>query len=200
MVSALGDAPFQQPAVMALLATVLALTPESAARRSDRFLGWTAIAAVACALPFGVQSWLGARLVSRARDDLGLDARIALLEHAARIDPRSGEAALELGLARLEHGSAERALANVGTDVAIGNAHMQRGATAEAIAAYRRALGRHPALFRAHANLAEALRAEGELDEAERHLEAARELQPHHPKLAHIAEQLRRDRIDANTR
>jgi tetratricopeptide (TPR) repeat protein len=83
--------------------------------------------------------------------------------------------------------------------VALGNALTRQGAGEQAIAAYRRALALHPTLFRAHANLAEVLRHHGALDEAARHLEAARQLQPHHPKLAQIAEQLRRDRIDAET-
>ena len=47
---------------------------------------------------------------------------------------------------------------------------------------------------------AEALRRAGNLEGAERELAAARELQPNHPKLQRIAEQLRRDRIDAATR
>jgi tetratricopeptide (TPR) repeat protein len=209
-VASFGDAPLEQPAVVALCACALALTPAAPARKSDRALGIVTLAAVACALPLSLQSWLGARLVSRAREDIAFEERIALLERACTIDPRSGDAALEAGLGWLEHGDAERALgfldrsralmANVGTDVAIGNAELMRGHKEAAIAAYQRALGLHPGLFRAHANLAEALREAGDLDAASRHLEAALELQPHHPKLERIAEQLRRDRIEAATR
>jgi hypothetical protein len=48
--------------------------------------------------------------------------------------------------------------------------------------------------------LVEALRRAGDFDGAERELAVARQLQPHHPKLARIAEELRRARIDADTR
>jgi hypothetical protein len=66
--------------------------------------------------------------------------------------------------------------------------------------ALRRALELHPARFAAHANLAEAARRAGELPLAERHLAAAKELQPHHVKLREITERIRRDRIDDASR
>jgi tetratricopeptide (TPR) repeat protein len=91
-------------------------------------------------------------------------------------------------------------MANVGTDVALGNAHLGTGALGPAIAAYQAALARHPGSFRGHANLAEALRRQGRLAEATQHLEVARRLLPGHPKLAELAERLTRDRQEAEVR
>src|SRR6185503_8759423 len=115
------------------------------------------------------------------------------LEQAARIDPRSGEIALALGLARQELGDAAAALealrrsrtlfANLGTDLAIGNAELEFGRPDAALAAFRRALGRHPGYFRAHANAAVVLARLARFDEAEAELRLARLLQPGHPKL-----------------
>ncbi len=208
-VCTLGDAPLRQPAVIAILCLVLAATPRLERRRTDSLLAVATLVAVVVLLPAAASRWLGDRRLTAARE-LPLADRRAQLSRAAAGDPQSGELALALGLAHLEVGEPKAALAelersrgllaNLGTDVAIGNAHMQLGAISAAIAAYRRALTRHPALFRAHANLAEALRVAGELEQATRHLAVARELMPNHPKLTRIAERLRRDRIDAATR
>jgi len=65
------------------------------------------------------------------------------------------------------------------------------------VAAFERALALHPGSFRARANLAEALRRMRALDRAEHELAIAKRLQPGHPKLAAMTEQLRRDRIAA---
>lgn len=144
-------------------------------------------------------TWLGARLSSRARA-AAPGERAALLAHAARVDPRSGEIALERGLDALLAGDAAAALpelwrsrsllANVGTDVAIGNAELGRGRPDAAVAAYQRALRRHPGSFRAHANLAMAYGQLGALALARQHLATARALQPGHPKLAEMAQRL----------
>jgi Flp pilus assembly protein TadD len=116
------------------------------------------------------------------------------------VDPRSGEIALERGLDALLAGDAAAALpelwrsrsllANVGTDVAIGNAELGRGRPDAAVAAYQRALRRHPGSFRAHANLAMAYGQLGALALARQHLATARALQPGHPKLAEMAQRL----------
>jgi len=203
---ALGDAPLHQPGVIAPLALVLASSRPWPSRRARQLAHAACLVAAVALLPAAARSWLSSRLLSRARS-ADLSERMTLLGRAVEIDPRSGEAALLQGLARLELGDATGALgelersrgrlANLGTDVAIGNAHVVRGDPAQAIEAYRRALARHPGYFRAHANLAEALRRAGRLGEAERHLAIARQLQPGHPKLARIAEQLRKARIDA---
>ncbi|RLB59316.1 MAG: hypothetical protein DRI90_15560 [Deltaproteobacteria bacterium] len=207
-VCTLGDAPLRQPAVIAILCLVLAATPRLQPRRGDLVLAVATLVAVAVLLPTAASSWLGARRLTAARE-LPLADRLARLGAAVKAEPQSGELALALGLAHLEVGEPQAALAdlersrgllaNLGTDVAIGNAHLQLGATAAAIVAYRRALRRHPALFRAHANLAEALRIAGDLDQAVHHLAVARELMPNHPKLLQTAERLRRDQIDAAT-
>jgi len=207
-VCALGDAPLRQPAVIAVFCLVLAATPRLKRRPTDVVLAAATLLAVIVMLPAAASRWLGARQLTAARD-LPLTERVAQLSRTVEVDPRSGELQLALGLAHLESGDPGAALArlqrsrallaNVGTEVAIGNAHLGLGATPAAIGAYQRALALHPALFRAHANLAEALRLAGELDRAARHLEVARELMPHHPKLQRLAEQLRRDRIDAAT-
>jgi tetratricopeptide (TPR) repeat protein len=166
------------------------------------------LSGTALLLAASVGAWLSARCLTSARDALPAE-RLPLLLRAARLDPRSGEAALVLGLAHLELGDAPAALrelarsrsllANIGTDIAIGNAHMLAGAPERAIAAYTRALARHPGYFRAHANMAEALTSLGRLTEAEAHLATAQSLWPGHPKLPLIAERLRRARIEAET-
>ncbi|MBI4702805.1 MAG: tetratricopeptide repeat protein [Deltaproteobacteria bacterium] len=215
-VCALGDSPLHQPAVVALLGLVLPACGgggQPVARRSGGGLvrgvwgGCLVVAAVL--LPGATRGWLGWRELGAARD-AGLAARGQLLAAAARIDPASGHAALQHGLDLLERGEPERALAelrrsdtllaNLGTPVAMGNALMALGRPERAALAYRRALRWHPAHWRAHGNLAEALAAMGDLDAAERHLGLARRLQPGHPKLARIAEELRRARIERETR
>jgi len=209
MVAAAGDAPMRLTSVILLVALVLAATPPLAPRRPDRLLAIAALLATVALLPRAASDWIGHRRLTSARA-LVLDARATALAGAAKASPSSGEIALARGLARLELGQPKAALpslersrellANVGTDVAIGNCQLQLGNAGAAISAYRRALARHPALVRARVNLAEAHRTAGALDEAERQLTIARELQPHHPKLKRIAEQLRRDRIDEATR
>jgi tetratricopeptide (TPR) repeat protein len=128
--------------------------------------------------------------------------RAGKLERAVRIDPASGEAALELGLARLEMNEAQAAmdelrrsqplLANLGTYVAIGNAQMALGQLDEACASFRQAIALHPAYFRAHMNLVEALRRKGDLLSAREHLNLARETWPGHPQVAEATTRLQR--------
>ncbi|WP_156339265.1 O-antigen ligase family protein [Chondromyces crocatus] len=220
-----GDSPLQQPAVALLMALTLAasgrrdrgaassktpVVPRSG--EGDPFL-WTAgapaalgLVAVALLLAVATRSWLSARQLSDARDVMPA-ARSAMIERAVRLDPWNGEARLALGLARLEEGDAAGALgvlecsrallANVGTDVAIGNAHLELDAPAAAVSAYRRALRHHPGSLRAHANLVEALVRVGKLDDAEVHLDAARSISPGHPRMLAITERVRRARLDA---
>ncbi|EYF04739.1 Hypothetical protein CAP_4215 [Chondromyces apiculatus DSM 436] len=166
------------------------------------------LAVVAPLLAVAVRGWLSDRALSAARDTEPAVGE-AQLARAARLDPWSGEAAFALGIARLEGGDAlgaigalERSavlLANVGTDVALGNALLDLDRDEEAVAAYRRALRRHPGSLRAHANLVEALTRLGRLDEAEVHLGAARAISPGHPRLPAITERLRRARIEAES-
>lgn len=213
MVCASGDSPMHQPGAVVLVALVLGASPRTTRVGARRFALATAaiglvLAGSAALLAMSLGGWLCARRITRANEAL-LDERIGLLASAARVDPRSGEAALALGLARLSIGDARRALddlahsrallANIGTDVAIGNALSVEGEAERAVAAYKRAIARHPGYFRARANVAEALVSLGRLDEAEAQLLVAQSLWPGHPKLAGIAERLRKARIEAAT-
>lgn len=179
-------------------------------RRLRRAVGVALVfAAVAVAMPGQARRWLSQRELVAARG-LGPAPRLVSLERAVALDPSFGEALLELGLHQYQLGqhapalvsldrSADR-LANVSTSVAIGNAKLQTGDTAGAIRAFREALAKHPALVRAHVNLAEALRRDHQWEQASAHVDAARELQPHLPETLKLEEQLRRDTIDAAIR
>ena len=223
-VCAAGDSPMAQPGLVIPLALLLGAShpdedpdPSRKSRRAirlpyPRVTVAIALGCVALLLAAAVATWLGSRKLTRAREGLLPSDRIAALTSATRLDPRSGEAALALGLARLEAGDPTGALAdldrsrallaNIGTDIAIGNAHLLAGgpgAPERAASAYRRALARHPGSFRARVNLAEALIELGALDQARDHLAAARSIYPGHPKLALVAERLRKATIDAET-
>lgn len=170
-----------------------------ASRRVAVGLRCLVLLSAAMLLAPAVSSWLGARLGSRARAAAPVE-RAALLARAARLDPRSGEIALERGLDALLLGEPAAALpelwrargllANIGTDVAIGNAELGLGHPDAAVAAYQRALRHHPGSFRAHANLAMAYGQLGALESARAHLAVARSLQPGHPKLAEMTQRL----------
>jgi O-antigen ligase len=205
--TALGDSPLHQPAVLIVVAVVFPALASGTAWRA--LSGWPA-RAVALALVAGLLApsavrWLGCRVAAPARDAV-LDQRRGILERASSVDRWSGPLALELGLAHLELGRpaealvelerSQRLLANVGTHVAKGNALLGLGRVKDGVKAYREALAWHPGLFRAHANLAEALRRIGDLDGAARHLRLARSLFPGHPKLPNLDRRLRRSRIE----
>lgn len=215
-VCAAGDSPLRQPGIAVLLALVVAASA-AASRSPARFelpprlvpasrLGLLAAAALLLAGATG--GWLAARRLTAAKEALP-DDRAPLLASAARLDPKSGEIALETGLLELESGDAEGALgslrrsrpllANAGTDVAIGNALVLLERHEAALAAYEAALVRHPGSFRAHANIPSPLIALGRLDEAARHLAVASSLWPGHPRLPDMTERLRRARIDKET-
>ena len=111
------------------------------------------------------------------------------------------------GLAFLAEGDSTQALvelhasdvrlANVGTKIAIGNAELGLDRPLLAVAAYREAARLDPGSFRAHANLVYAYTTMRAFDAAEAELSVARSLQPHHPKLARMADGLMRSRMDA---
>jgi tetratricopeptide (TPR) repeat protein len=195
--------------VVALLAWVWAATARIPLGRPFMIVHATVLAGVVLLLPPGLGHWLAQRAMVQARA-AGPARRVALLEHARHLDPGSGEAWLLLGLTHLELGQpaealaslerSRRLLANLGTDVALGNAYLELGQARRAATCYQRALARHPGYFRARANLVEALRQLGQLDEAAEQLRIARQLQPGHPKLGRIAERLRQARIEAETR
>ena len=198
-VAALADSPLRQPAVLAPVVLALASAPRTVpiTFASPRTVVALGLAAAAALLPIAGTTWLGARAASQARD-ADPERKIALLARAAQVDPRSGEIAFAAGVAHLERGEPAAAVAElersrallpqIATDVAIGNAHLMAGDADAAATAYRRALRRDPGSFRAHTNLAVALRRLGRDDDAELHLRAARRIWPHHPVLAEIAE------------
>jgi tetratricopeptide (TPR) repeat protein len=198
-VAALADSPLRQPAVLAPVVLALASAPrtEPITFASPRTVVALGLAAAAALLPIAGTTWLGARAASQARD-ADPERKIALLARAAEVDPRSGEIAFAAGVAHLERSEPAAAVAElersrallpqIATDVAIGNAHLMAGDADAAATAYRRALRRDPGSFRAHTNLAVALRRLGRDDDAELHLRAARRIWPHHPVLAEIAE------------
>jgi len=198
-VAALADSPLRQPAVLAPVVLALASAPRTVpiTFASPRTVVALGLGAAAALLPIAGTTWLGARAASQARD-ADPERKIALLARAAQVDPRSGEIAFAAGVAHLERGEPAAAVAElersrallpqIATDVAIGNAHLIMGDADAAATAYRRALRRDPGSFRAHTNLAVALRRLGRDDDAELHLRAARRIWPHHPVLAEIAE------------
>ena len=204
IVCCFGDSPLRQPAIVLLMGLCFAAQRRRWWKRATPALGATFVAS-SMLLAVGVAAWLACRWETAARDALPGEQE-AGLERAVQLDDRSGQAALSLGLLWLETGDARGALtmlalsrdrlANVGTDVAMGNAWMQLREPAKAERSYVRALQRHPGSFRAHANQVEALRAQGKLEEAEQHLAVARRLYPGHPKLSEMEEALRRARQD----
>jgi len=212
-ICAAGDSPLRQPGVALLLGLVLAGSMDHV-RSTPRRTAWKPLGSIlragllvhaAVLLAVSSSVWIAARRLTAAKESPPI-ARRALLARAARLDPRSGEIALERGLLELAEGDADAAIealrrsralvANVGTDVAIGNAEVLLGRPEAALDAYDVALRRHPGSFRAHANITQPLLALGRLDEAERHLAIAAALWPGHPRLGEMAARIRRARID----
>jgi tetratricopeptide (TPR) repeat protein len=208
-VASLGDSPLELPAVAIAVAFIAADSRMLTEGRLDRAIGGCALAVAALILPGTIRRYAAEHVWHQA-DALPIDQRIAALKRAARLDPTDGEARLALGLARLEtdddphralHDFADASawLADVGAIIAAGNARLALGDPRAAAAAYREALRLDPGSFRARLNLVEALRRAGDLDEAESQLRIARRLQPNHPKLTQIAEQLRRARVESES-
>jgi tetratricopeptide (TPR) repeat protein len=207
-VCAAGDSPLRQPAVVIVLAAVVAALPERPQEQvaAGRKWLWAAgLAAVSLLAAEASRCWFASRAASRAKAELP-ERATQLLEAAVRVAPRHGEAWFALGIARLEAGRAQEAiealersrplLANVGTDIAIGNACMALSRPPCAVDAYRSALGLNPGSVRAHANLARAWIAAGDLEQAKEHLSRARRLWPGNPHLPAIEQEL----VEANAR
>ncbi|MBM4359964.1 MAG: tetratricopeptide repeat protein, partial [Deltaproteobacteria bacterium] len=211
--AALGDDALALVPVSTLLGLLLppGAGPRRAARRGRLLASLILVGAAALLLPALVRRHASQRLLRLAEAATAEPgAHRELIDRARRIDPEDGEAALASGLAWLTAREPERAipelefasgrLANVGTSTALGNAHLELGHVGAAIAAYQEATRLDPGSFRAHANLVEARRRAGDLAGAERALVSARQLQPHHPKLERMAEALRRDRMELESR
>ncbi len=208
-VACFGDSPLRQPAILLLAGFALGVpTMDVRAPRRHRSRHVTAalvgLAAVAWLLVPATRGWLSTRERSRAVD-LAPDARLAALLRACRIDPSSGEAALELGLHELALGEADRALpdlrradalfADTGARVAIGSALLARGDAQAATEAYRRALARDPGSFRARTGLAEALLARDAIDDAEHEASIARRLLPGDARILELIQRIRERRM-----
>ena len=202
-VSAIADSPLRQSGAVIPMALALACAPRTVRLAPRPVLGRVVspalgLLAAAALLPIAGSTWLGARLATAARD-ADPDRKLALLSRAAAIDPRSGAIAFALGLAHLERGEPVAALvdlersrpllAQVGNEVAIGNAQLLAGDAGAAAAAYDRALRLDPGSFRARVNLVVALRRLGRDADADLQLRRARRLWPHHPALAEIGDE-----------
>jgi len=209
LVCATGDCTLARPAAMLLTALLLATNDRTLQLPGGGRLRWPlALGLCAWLLTESARGFIAARWVTEAQASPPLE-RAAQLEAAAALDPRSGQAALELGLMRSALGDPRGAidalkrsqplLANVGTEIALANAYVARGELGRAEEALQRALLLHPASFRAHANLAVVSIRLGALARASAHLRSAQQLWPGHPRLPAIAEQLRHAELDRTT-
>lgn len=213
---AVGDSPLRQPGITLILGLVLAGCPaprtlDMGRLREGRSLARMQIAFLAATgllLWASTRTWIGERRLA-ASPRLAPDRQQALLASAARLDPTSGEIALERGLRALDLGQAtlaltelqrsRRLLANVGTDIAIGNAQMLLGHPTAAVQSYRKALSQNPGSFRAHANLSQALLSVDDPEGAARELAIARDLWPGHPRLIEMGDRVKRALVDRET-
>jgi tetratricopeptide (TPR) repeat protein len=199
-VCAAGDSPLRQPAVLAMVALLLAAAPDArSVRVPARLPALAGCLAASCLLALASAQWMTSRLVTRSRSEMPEQA-LSTLHRAVRLDRFHGEASFALGVAWLEAGQPDAALqelrrskpllANVGTEVTIGNVCRLAGDTLCAIEAYERALALHPGAFRAHANLADALSEAQRPEEASKHLRIARRLWPGNPHLDEIEQRI----------
>jgi tetratricopeptide (TPR) repeat protein len=208
-VCALGDSPLRQPGLVLLLGLVVSGAPRSLSlpRGPLALTVGRGVVLAACGLLLAgaTRGWVAQRRLTAALA-AAPEEQGALLASAARLDPTSGEIALERGLRALDLGHPDEAsselrrsrvlLANVGTDVALGNAALLLGDAEGSLGWYEAALARNPGSFRAHANISQPLVALGRLDEAERHLAIAAALWPGHLHLLEMKDQLQRARVE----
>ncbi len=205
LVSGLGDVALRQPGVLVFASFALAGCTRISSPRREASLGVVALLVMALSLPGAVAQWIAEHRVESAKT-LPAPERIDMLTAAVNTASNPGHPALQLGLLYLSVDQPEMAeryllksqetFANVGTDVLLATARIRLNDSRGAIAALQRALARNPARFAAHTNLAEVARRAGDLELAQRHLAAGRELQPHHPKLRDIEESIRRSVIE----
>ncbi|MCC6213384.1 MAG: O-antigen ligase family protein [Polyangiaceae bacterium] len=207
-VASFGDSTLALPAVGVIVTCALAVARGPAVRVGARLAGGGLLVAAGLALVPAVAELRAERLRAHA-DTLEPGARLAALDAATRLAPRSGEASLAFGLALLEARQAAEAeaelersttlLANAGTWVAIGNARTLLGEPARARVAYQEGVRLAPGAFRARASLARAYVEAGELAAARRELAVARRLRGGHTSVPEIAELLRRAEVEADS-
>jgi tetratricopeptide (TPR) repeat protein len=203
-VAALGDSPLRSPAVLAILALVVAACPSPThpvGWRSPAMLALTA-AALACALPW----WWAERLTTQARR-ADAPTRALLVVRAAALDPGSPSVAFEQGLASIALGNPSAAIPcferarsaswQIAQDVAIGNAWLELGDTTAAADSYARALTLAPGSVRARLSLADARRREGRLEEAAQLLAQARHQRPSGTAVRLLSSRLEDVKMDA---
>jgi tetratricopeptide (TPR) repeat protein len=201
-VCTLGDDPLRKPAVVLLLAVVLATLPHGKSRPIRAPV--LASAALACALLLvpASRAWRSDRLVALA--ELATpDERGRLVRSAATIDRGSADAAFALGLARLDEGELEAARTSLlrarsldddsATSIALGDVELLRSDLTAAEEAFRHAIARRPGSFRAHLGLAEVLRRQGRLDDAVALARVARSIRPFDVALVDLEERLADD-------
>ncbi len=114
--------------------------------------------------------------------------RLTLLRRAERLAPNPGRARFYLGLALARQGRPDlasqalrrsaRDFSNLGTFLALGNAHMARNRFREAARAYGLAAYHHPRYAAAHHNLGLALKRLGQTRASRRSLDRARRIWP----------------------
>jgi tetratricopeptide (TPR) repeat protein len=196
-----GDDPLRKPAVVLIVALVLAALPHGKSRRFPAASLAGAMAACALLLVPATRAWRSARLVALAWERPA--SRLALLESASSIDRGSAEAAFALGLARLDAGRLEGARASLlrarsldddaATSIALGDVETAAGALGAAEDAFRHAIARSPGSFRAHLGLAEVLRRRGHREDALLFARIARTIRPFDVALIDLEERLAED-------
>ena len=209
-----AESPLAQPGCVLILAVLLVAAeppegsflreggrrPGSVLRKvSERHVVWLLLPVLSLMAFFAMRGWLATRSATRAEELHGRE-RLARLEHAASLDPHSGEIALSVGLARLEQGDAEGALealdasraylASLGAEIARGNALMQLNRPREAVRAYTRALTWHPASLKAWVNRGVAALQLGELASARQCVDRVRKVWPGHPRVRELEEKV----------
>lgn len=200
----LADVPLQLPASAVFLGLLVARLPDPAPSPSARSFvlpGAIAIALVTLVAEAAPRWWFQRQL--SAWQAQPAPAPEALVPLAAR-DP---EARLALAATQLDLAQPRAALRSLepapvpdlGVMLLRGRAYLQLNQPELAARAFRGALHRHPALVRGWLGLAESERRAGALDRADAALDALVPLLPHDSRVAELREQLRRDRIEAET-